>query len=366
MSKCASHRPPARRHRKTNDRHPMDFLKTNYDRVLLIVAGFMLVGITAYMAMGMSGIRAEFPLPSVASKGAPFEADVELARLASEAPRLREPEKSGWGEADQALFVSRVYLLREGQLVDILESDTELVPGISNAWILKYKLDYTDSNLGQTDPDSDAFTNSEEFRAGTDPTDPKSKPAPWTKLRLASSKIEKLRTKFESLPRGDLDVVQINTVSAEDPSALTGVSKFYKRNDPILLSETVNGRQVESATPLSFKGARMVRRFNEKTNSDQEIPTITLLSSVDGIEIELVQGEVKDSPYSLATLQDTRTGGQSYTLRSGQEFELEPGQGYKLIDVSEEAATIKDLASGEQLSIPRLETDALIAPPSSE
>ncbi len=344
----------------------MDQLKSHYDRFLLMAGGLILAGVTAYIAMGFSGLRDEFTVPSVADRGAAFEPDSELVRLASEAPRLREPSKSAWGEADQALFVSRVYLLREGELVDILESDTKLVPGIANAWILQYKLDYTDRNLGQADPDGDAFTNSEEFRAGTDPTDQGSKPAPWTKLRLASSKIEKLRTKFESLPRGDLEVVQINTVSAEDPSALTGISKFYERDDAIVLSETIDGRQAETETPLTFKGGRLVRRFNEKTNSEQEVPTITLLSSVDGLEIELVQGEVKDSPYSLANLQDTRTGGQSYSLRSGQEFELEPGQRYKLIDVSEEAATIKDLASGEQLSIPRLETDAIVEPPSAD
>ena len=92
----------------------MEFLKTNYDRVLLVVAGFVLAGISAYTTAGLSGIRAEFPLPAVASKGAPFEADSELAQLASEAPRLQEPGKSSWGEADQALFVSRVYLLRDG------------------------------------------------------------------------------------------------------------------------------------------------------------------------------------------------------------------------------------------------------------
>lgn len=344
----------------------MDYLKANYDRVLLVIAGLMLAAVALSAATGLASLRDEFPMPAVASSGAAFQPNPELARLETEAPRLREPGKSAWGEADQALFVSRVYLLREGQLVDILESDTELVPGIANAWILQHKLDYTDRNLAQADPDNDAFTNSEEFRAGTDPTDPESKPAAWTKLRLASSKIEKLRTKFESLPKGDLEVVQINTVSAEDPSALTGVSKFYTQGQAIVLSETVNGRQSETETPLTFQAAKMTRRFNPKTNSEQEIPVITLVSSVDGLEIELVQGEVKDSPYSLANLQDTKAGGQTFTLRSGQEFELEPGRRYKLIDVSEQAATIKDLASGEQLSIPPLETDALVVPPPTE
>jgi hypothetical protein len=248
-------------------------------------------------------------------------------------------------------------------LVDILQSETELVPGIANAWILKYKLDYTNRDLAQGDSDSDGFSNSEEFRAGTDPTDANSKPAAWSKLRLASSKIEKLRTKFVSLPEGDLKRVQINTVSAEDPSAVTGGSMFYELGDAIVLSETsADNRPMTVETPLTFRSAKFIRLKNEKTNSEEEVPQITLLSSVDGMEIELVQGEVKDSPYSLATLKDTKSGGQEYSLRSGQEFELDAGQRYKLIDVSAEAATIKDLASGEQHSIPRLATDAILPP----
>ncbi len=39
-------------------------------------------------------------------------------------------------------------------------------------------------NAKELDPDGDHFTNLEEFLAGTDPTDPKSIPAYFTKLRL--------------------------------------------------------------------------------------------------------------------------------------------------------------------------------------
>lgn len=341
----------------------MDQLKANYDRVLLLLAGLLLIAVSLYAARGLSSIPEAFPTPPARTSGAPFEPEAALASLQIEAPKAKDASGTVWQEQESSLFVSRVYLLRESALVDILESETELVPGIANAWILKYKLDYTNRDLAQGDPDSDGFSNAEEFRAGTDPTDANSTPAAWSKLRLASSKIEKLRTKFESLPQGDLKVVQINTVSSEDPSALTGVSKFYQLGDAIVLSETsADGRPMTVETPLTFQSAKIIRRRNEKINSEEEVPQITLVSSVDGMEIELVQGEVKDSPYSLATLQDTKGGGQSYALRSGQEFELGPGQRYKLIDVSAEAATIKELSSGEQHTIPHLATDATLPP----
>ena len=342
----------------------MDKLKAHYDRVLLVAAGVLLLGVALYAAPHVSSLRDDFPVPPARDSGSALEENPGLAQLQTEAMKLQEPSRASWGNDDSALFVSRVYLLREGQLVDILESDTELCPGIPNTWILKHKLDYTDRNLALADPDNDDFTNMEEFRAGTNPTNADSKPASWSKLRLTASKIDKLRTKFESLPRGDLEVVQINTVSADNPRALTGASQFYRVGDAVKLSETgPDGKQVETATPLEFTAAKFIKRLNPNTNSEEEIPQITLLNKADGVQIELLQGEVKDSPYSLATLIDTRNG-QTMELRSGQEFELEPGQLYKLIDVSEEAAIIQALTSGEQHTIPRPVTDALPAPPS--
>jgi hypothetical protein len=342
----------------------MDYVKANYERLLLLLSGLVLVAVAFYAVSSFSALQSEYQTPPSRDRGAEFAANEVLARLQNEAGKLAEPSKSSWEEHDRSLFVSRVYLLRDGQLVDIFESDTQLYPGIENAWILKHGLDYTDPDLAGKDPDTDGFTNIEEFRAGASPVSDASKPPVWTKLRLSATKIDKLRTKFESLPEGDLKSVQINTVSAEDPSALTGESRFYEKGDMITLSETgPDGRKTETATPLQFVEARMINRLNPKTNSEEELPVITLLNTADNLKIELTQGEVKDSPYSLATLVDTRSGGKEVALRTGQQFEMDPGQSYKLVDVSEEAATIQDLASGERLTIPRLEINATPQPP---
>ena len=337
----------------------MNYVKANYGQLLLLLSGLLLVAAAFYAVSSFSALESEFQTAPPRDRGAEFAANETLARLQGESGKLAEPSKSSWEEHERSLFISRVYLLREGKLVDIFESDTQLYPGIENAWILKHGLDYTDPGLAGKDPDTDGFTNIEEFRAGASPVSDASKPPVWTKLRLSATKIDKLRTKFESLPQGDLKSVQINTVSAEDSSALTGESRFYEKGEMITLSETgPDGRKTETPTPLQFVEARMINRLNPKTNSEEEIPVITLLNTADNLKIELNQGEVKDSPYSLATLVDTRSGGKEVALRTGQQFELDPGQSYKLIDVSEEAATIQDLASGERLTIPRLEINA--------
>lgn len=292
----------------------MDYLKANFDRILLLTAGLLLAGVAIYSALGRGSLQTDFPLPAMATTAAPFEPSPAISQLAAEETKLAEPAKAAWAllppDESGSLFVSRIYLLGENGLVDLYDSDLQLYEGIPNEWLLKHNLDYTDKQLASRDPDNDSFNNLEEFRAGTDPMNAESKPAAWGKLRLISSKIDKLRTKFESLPRGDLEVVQINTVSAENPTALTGASQFYRLNDSIKLSETgPGGKQVETPTPLKFVGAKLVKRFNPNTSSEEEIPQITLLNDADGLKIELLQGEVKDSPYSLANLQDMPGGG---------------------------------------------------------
>jgi hypothetical protein len=237
--------------------------------------------------------------------------------------------------------------------VDILESGSELFPGIANSWILEHNLDYTDANLPDGDPDADGFTNREEFDGKTNPQDAASKPALWTKLRLIGSKIDKLRVKFMSLPTGSIEEVSINTISAENPTELSGSTRFYRKDNMIVLAERgPDGKEKDQATPLKFERAELRKQLNPATSSEEEVPVAYLRNTADGMEIELQRGEVKDSPYSLATLLDTRSGGQTYELRSGETFKLGDADTYKLVDVKEEKAIIENVQTGERHNIP--------------
>jgi hypothetical protein len=197
----------------------------------------------------------------------------------------------------------------------------------------------------------------------TDPQAGNSRTAPWTNLRMIDSKIDKFRIKFMGLPSDSLDEISINTISGENPSQLSGSTRFYRRGDMVVLSEVrADGREQDSLTPLKFERAEMRKQFNTTTNVEEEVPVVFLRNTADGVEIQLQLGEVKDSPYSQATLIDTRGGGKEFTLRAGQHFELGPGQKYKLFEVFEDAATIEDAASGERLLIQRPEPDAAVTP----
>jgi len=210
--------------------------------------------------------------------------------------------------------------------------------------------------LPEADPDEDGFTNLEEFMAKTNPRDAESRPAVWTKLRLVDSKIDKLRVKFMSLPTGSLREVSINTISADNPQERSGSTRFYRDekgfNEIVLVESGPDGKEVELKTDLVFERAEIRKEFNPSTNVQENIPFIYLRNTTDNKEIELRRGEVKDSPYSLATLQDTRAGGSTMQLRSGEEFTLEGSQTYKLIDVTEKGAIIQNLDTGEQHEVP--------------
>lgn len=377
----------------------MDYLKANFDRVLLVAAGLWLAGVAIYSALGRGSLTSDFPIPAATGKTAPFQPSPEIALLAAEEQKLAEPATTAWVpptmEEGGSLFVSRVYLLRDGGLVDLYDSDVQLygAEGIPNSWVLQHNLDYTDQQLPVRDPDNDGFSNQEEYAAGKDPNNPTSKPDAWIKLRLVSGQREQLRLRFMSLPSGTLDEVAINTMSPNDPSKLSGSTQFYPRareevrtpggeiekipKDILLLAgRTATGEEVFEETPFRF--LRAERRTDKDTG--EEVIVAILRNEVDEELFELPREAIKDSPFSLATLQDSRDGGQSWTLRSGKEFELD-GQAYKLIDVSGENATIQKVSSGDLIDVsatgatlkdpssgdatdpPRPETDATATPP---
>ena len=352
-------------------------IKAGYDRYLLVSVALLSGAAAAWIAISAGEARAKAQAPMQTGAKEPFAAAPAIETLKSDKAELAN--RKPWRESKASPFVSRVYLLKDNALIDILEAGTDLFPGIANAWILEHGLDYLDTGLPEGDPDADGFTNFEEFTAKTNPRDAASKPALWTKLRLLESKVDKLRLKFMSLPKGTLDEVAINTTTPDNPSKLSGSTQFYPRAREevqtvhgekefdkkivLLANRTSTGDEVFEATPLKFDRAEFIKQFNPATNVEEDVPVVFLLNTADGKSIRLERDKVKDSPYPLATLQDTRPGGQTTQLRSGETLTLDESSIYKLVDVSEENATIEDVASGAKHVIPKAAVPAPQATP---
>lgn len=360
----------------------LSYIKSNYDRVALAVAGLLLAGLAFALVGFAADARNEATLPVDETPKQPFTADPAVALLKLDGAALAQHNE--WKQSEASPFVSRTYFVTDGKLIDILDSGQELFPGIANSWIQEhFDLDNLSDTLPDEDADQDGFTNREEYLAKTNPNEGNSKPAVWTKLRLVESRVDKLRIKFMSLPKGTLDVVAINTTSPNNPSELSGSTQFYPRTSEevktpdgkkqldkklvLLAGRSPTGEEIFEPLPLKFDRAEFFNRFNPATSVEEKIPVIFLVDTTNGNVIRMEREEVKDSPYALATIQDTRHGGKTTQLRSGDTLNLDNSTALRLIEVSEESATLEDLNSGEKHLIPREKPTAdAPRPPESE
>ena len=440
----------------------MPDLKKHYDRYLLAGAGLATALVAAWIALASGSLKEAASLPPAATGGEPFAAagDVEALR----GDRAVMTAGRSWRESTNGAspFVSRIYLLKDDRLVDILEAGSDLFPGIPNSWLLEHGLDYLDSSLPTRDPDEDGFDNSEEYAAKTNPRDATSAPPDWSKLRLVDlqeqslefvlkspvaalalvlrsegsgstlslslatsgsfenppddasgskrqnppsfkgralqvnlgsglyaeakvtgEEVDVLKGKFqlearveaarqgnprvrEALAKAAEGVVRpellvgawINSQSADEPGKVKGHSAKYLIGQLLYVNKFIAGRATPEAEPTSFRLAGLSTREVEAPELGQgakrEAETATIESTTgNGKKTELEENQPEKSPFALATLQDTRTGGTTFTVTTGQDIKLGPESTYKLIDVSAEEATIEDPVSKDRHKVPK-------------
>jgi hypothetical protein len=339
----------------------MPDFKTNYDRFLLAALGVVAAAVAFLLASSASELREQAAVPPQKVAQEPFSSDPAVATLKEDVAAVAA--RRAWETGDASPFVSRIYLLKDDRLVDILESGNDLFPGIPNTWILQHELDYLDAGLPEGDPDSDGFTNLEEFTAKTNPRDAASKPADWSKLRLTDVKIEQMQLIFTG--RDFKGRAMINSVAASS-NELTGKpigpTKNYAAGDTLIVAKFRPGFAVtyeEEKTPFRLGGFRLEKKENPritvggKPKVDEVDFAILESTSGNKTKVELEAGKAQTSPYSLASLTDIRPGGSTAQVRIGDAFQVGTSSRYKLVDVSEENATIEDLGTGDKHVIPK-------------
>lgn len=347
--------------------------KKEYDKVVLIAVALLAVVSAFFLRSASQEGKEKSRLASARTSGTAFSGDPLVASLQDDLKSLQQ--RKNWRESEASPFVSRVYLLREGRLVDIREPGNDLYSGIPNAWLVEnaFEGELVD-DLPERDADNDGFTNREEYEGKTNPRDPASSPAPWTKFRLGDVKVEKLQIIFKGRELNGSANINSVAASAENlQGEPIGPTRTYAVGETLQVVKFRPGFNVTYDTediPFRLKGFRTEKRptpgvFNPDGTPQIESVDSAILESTsgDGTTIELEVDQAETSPYSLATILDSRhpeDAGQQ--VRVGQSFRLGQSENYKLIDVSEEKAMIKALSSGEEHLIPKAATPE--APPS--
>jgi hypothetical protein len=178
--------------------------------VAVVLAIFALVaGGLAYFFPDVSDITGVASLQASGSSVKKITAeDFESSLAAWNSPALwQEPDSHNrLFDSDKWLFYPSAFFaaqqLPSADDIKKMDSSSRTPSGVLIGWYQKYKIDFTDSNVDNEDPDGDGFSNIVEFKNepvgkriaaadcdGTqscDPLDPKSHPSYLSRLRLQS------------------------------------------------------------------------------------------------------------------------------------------------------------------------------------
>jgi hypothetical protein len=295
----------------------LDWIKAHYDRVALIAAGIFLF----LSAISIWWNAIQFGNRLVAQPGPPPK-NASPPPVATELDRAEErlQHPSQWKSSTRSgLFVPEKHFIGANGLPATLQN-TQVHAPVPNDWIEKFGLPIQDADVLEQDPDTDRFTNLDEWQGGTDPTNKDSHPDYLTKLHLVSAKEEPFPFIFSSRVGGTF---ALNTIDQSEPT------QFLK------IGNVIGG--------TGFK----IVKFTEKHERDQygtkvDVSELLLEHKDTGVQVTLVKEKVATSPQSVATFVYTWGGRREFEVRKDQEFSLKPVEeiNYKLVDVQPNKAVI--------------------------
>jgi len=311
----------------------MEWLKQNYEKAAALLAG--LVAIASGVTVFLSVLNFPSQFEGRDSTKPPDNKVPEPAfALLQQGMELTKNPKV-WGANEASLLVSRPYVLKNGTLFDPLEGGEPLHPPVPNTWLIQHNLDYADRNVLNLDPDGDGFSNLEEYVAGTDPNLKTSMPPFYTKLRLAKF----IATPFRLIFTGTPDEGQTFTINSKD---------LKSRTQFLQLGQMIEGSPYKI---ISFEKKSTIR-----DDIEYDVSELTIQNTQTGQKIVLVVGKEANDPTSFAELVYLLDNSR-FTVKKDDTFSIPPeiNRKYKLVDISESQALIKDVESGQEISIPKLD-----------
>ena len=223
------------------------WLKQNYEKLLLVVILLLLLCSAAFLVMQVKNKTEEqaaiLPPVQFSKAGWINLADEEKKLEVLERTNLMDVARGVMGDELRVSCVNPkcgkpipynaavcpFCAAQQPGIGDVNKIST-LNDGIPDVWKKKYGFDILDPTMTNADPDHDGFTNLEEYRAGTNPLDPKSHPDVASKLRVWGVKQRAFKLRYmSSMAIGTNVTFQINLRSGHSVfERLGGVAEGYK------------------------------------------------------------------------------------------------------------------------------------------
>ena len=307
----------------------MDWVRTHYERVAVIVAALFLAISSALILQSALSFSENFAATQSAPPPKTAAPPAKAVELEHALQKLRQPPL--WTATGRsALFVAEKYFIGPNGLPATLQT-TEVHPPVPNEWFEQFGLAITDADALTQDPDNDGFNNLEEWQGKTNPTDAKSHPPYVSKLKLKSYAQEPFKLVFASWVE---NTYAINTSDLKEPT------QFVKLGDPI--------------RGTKFKVAKFTEKHQpDRFGTDQDVSELTLENIDTGEQINLVKEKIMTSPQSVATFAYPLANPPEFSKKKDEEFSLPPENEikYKLVDVQPAKAVIVNLKTNERIEV---------------
>lgn len=302
----------------------MDWLRANYDRAAVLATAFFLLLCALFIFLSASGFsERSSAMQNVPPRDNQIPAG-KAAEIAEAMDRLQAP--SQWtSSGNSGLFVpEKHFIAPDGQPATL--QNTLLHAPVPNEWLEEFGLPITEVDVLTQDPDTDGFTNLDEWEGHTNPTGRHSHPPYTFKLKLRSFAQEAFPLIFSS---SIADTYAINNVDPGKPTQFLHIGEMV------------------AGTKYRLTG------YTEKFDADKYGTTIDVSElALEQVEthdqVTLVKEKRATSPESVANFLYSWNGTEeTFSVKKDQEFSLKPLEEikYKLLDVEPEKAIIIDTQS---------------------
>jgi len=331
----------------------MSWLQENYEKAALGVAAIAAIGLGVSVFSSMGAVEEDFSLPDLNEKDSDLapgigRAEFTIAEMGTK-HSFRQPTDSAGRKVDLVTGIPLFAQKDKKEPVDLLKS-ADVHEDIPNTWWLEYGVDPSFSNSPQMDADGDGFTNLEEAKAKTNPSDGQSHPPLIDKLRLVGLKKHDCKMRV-SAGGGDTFNIRFNDI--KDGKRRKNKSGFVPVGTVLFDKEPAKGR-------YKLVGTETREEVNPRTKvvTQRLFAKVEDLSSAKKGKIYDVTSSSKGSIYTDYTailalnamsVEDERLKileGTSFTLPVGDEKKT-----YKFLSVNDDGEVVieySDAAGAKQ------------------